>query len=510
MLPNPILLVYKSTRLEQQFDWPRLRSLTLRLWSSESEQITSGITFLKDFQHLTRTLKEVTVEVYEKAVVPVAKNLARHADLCSELDHTLLEFSHPLLVWNMAGPFISGTSFWIEELGKLFPVLFQRGALTVAPNKGKFESFFKLKITNTFPDFSPGHAESIVALAISPDNNWAASGSRDNTIILWDITSGVIAHQWIYNNLDGCTLNQLAFSPNSRYLLSSAMHTNDHRPVIWDLGGDLHQVLEGHTDEVESCAWSPRGDVIASGSQDGTVRLWDANTFQPLHVLKHAAESEVQLVQFSPDGRWLLTGCIPGSYYLWDVASGTGRQLRESIIGSRLISIAASCSPTSTRFAIASPGGMVEILETDGEEWGYVILGNGVRKLGWETRHIGFSPDGNLVLTVPSYNAPTKTMKIWDAYTGAELLSLKGHDDVVLTACFSPCGKYIASGSPDHTVRLWRTSDGSCITTLSEHKGSARYVAFSPDGKTLVSGDLVGIVIIRQMRNILPIYEQDQ
>ena len=333
----------------------------------------------------------------------------------------------------------------------------------------------------------------------------------DGTIILWDITSGVAVHQWVCNHRHLrrtlCSL-AFAFSPNRQYLLSSTLSSNDHRPVIWDLAGDLHQVLEGHTYEVESCAWSPRGDVIASGSQDGTVRLWDANTFQPLHVLKHAAESEVQLVQFSPDGRWLLTGCIPGSYYLWDVASGTGRQLRESIIGSRLISIAASCSPTSTRFAIASPGGMVEILETDGEEWGYVILGNGVGKLGWETRHIAFSPDGNLVLTVQVYGFPTHIMKIWDAYTGAELVSLEGHEGHVPTASFSPCGKYIASGSDDHTVRLWRTSDGSCIVTLYEHKNFVTHVAFSPDGEVFVSGGNDGKIITRQMRDVLPIDEQ--
>ena len=335
----------------------------------------------------------------------------------------------------------------------------------------------------------------------------------DGTIILWDITSGVAVHQWVCNHRHLrrtlCSL-AFAFSPNRQYLLSSTLSSNDHRPVIWDLAGDLHQVLEGHTYEVESCAWSPRGDVIASGSQDGTARLWDANTFQPLHVLQHAAGSRIRLVQFSPDGHWLLTGCHPSSYYLWDVASGTGRRLRKSIVeNSYLTSIAAAFSPTSTRFAIASPRGMVEILETEGGKWGYVILGNGVGRLGWETEHIAFSPDGNLVLTVPSYKNPTHIMKIWDAYTGTELVSLEGHKDDVCTACFSPCGKYIASGSCDSTMRLWRTSDGSCITTLSEHKRSVARVAFCPDGNSLVSGGDDGRIIIRQMRDVLPIDEQD-
>ena len=331
------------------------------------------------------------------------------------------------------------------------------------------------------------------------------------TIVLWDIDNSAIVQQWdtYYASDDLFPQSCLVFSPNSRYLVSSLVH--NHSLVIWDLRGDIHRVLEGHTGAVTSCAWSPtRGDVIASGSQDGTVRLWDANTLEPLHVLQHTAGSKIQFIQFSPDGRWLLTGCHPSSYYLWDVASGTGRRLRKSIVeNSYLTSIAAAFSPTSTRFAIASPRGMVEILETEGGKWGYVILGNGVGRLGWETEHIAFSPDGNLVLTVPSYKNPTHIMKIWDAYTGTELVSLEGHKDDVCTACFSPCGKYIASGSCDSTMRLWRTSDGSCITTLSEHKRSVARVAFCPDGNSLVSGGDDGRIIIRQMRDVLPIDEQD-
>ena len=147
---NPILLLYQSTGLQQHFDWPRLRSLTLRLcqWSSEYGEMTSGITFLKDFQHLTHTLKEVTVEVHDTAIMPFTHNLARNADFCSEWEHALLEFSHPRLVWIMAGPLTVGNSFWVEHLGRHFPALFQRGALTVVPEKGNPESFSILKITN--------------------------------------------------------------------------------------------------------------------------------------------------------------------------------------------------------------------------------------------------------------------------------------------------------------------------------------------------------------------------
>lgn len=81
---------------------------------------------------------------------------------------------------------------------------------------------------------------------------------------------------------------------------------------------------------------------------------------------------------------------------------------------------------------------------------GYVVLGCGGGKLGCssEVEHITFSPDGNLVLTVPSLDAVMHTtVKIWESYTGAELVSVEGHKKFVPMACFSPCEKYIASGS---------------------------------------------------------------
>ena len=305
----------------------------------------------------------------------------------------------------------------------------------------------------------------------------------------------------------------LAFSPNSRYLVTTALGS---KPIIWDLHGESYQVLEGQPSDVTNFAWSLDGSVVASWSRDvrsidATAHLWDANTFQLLHAFKHAAGSGIELAWFSPDGRWLLTGCNPTSYYIWDVALGTGQQLRLSVVPqARHIHTVASFDPSSKRIIIASPSGKVEILQTDGGEWDHGVpsLGCDV-KLGLETSDVAFSPDGSLVLTLPSRAFRTNTMKIWDANTGVELLLLKGHEGSICDACFSPCGKYIASTSLDDcTVRLWRTSDGSCIATLCEHGQGVQRVAFSPDGKTLVVSTWDGLVV-RQMRDIVPLDERE-
>jgi len=98
---------------------------------------------------------------------------------------------------------------------------------------------------------------------------------------------------------------------------------------------------------------------------------------------------------------------------------------------------------------------------------------------------VAFSPDGK---TLASSGGDT-TVKLWDAATGTEIKTLKGHGyHVVLSVAFSPDGKTIASGSHDQTIKLWNVADGKEIRTLTGHSKQVRSVAFSPDGTTLASG----------------------
>ena len=79
-------------------------------------------------------------------------------------------------------------------------------------------------------------------------------------------------------------------------------------------------------------------------------------------------------------------------------------------------------------------------------------------------------------------------MKVWDAATGQEILSLKGHTAAVTSVAFSPDGKRIVSGSRDKTVKVWDAATGQELLSLKGHTGEVSSVAFSPDGKRIVSG----------------------
>ena len=86
----------------------------------------------------------------------------------------------------------------------------------------------------------------------------------------------------------------------------------------------------------------------------------------------------------------------------------------------------------------------------------------------------------------------TITLKVWDAQTGQETLTLKGHSDFVSSVGFSPDGKRIVSGSGDKTLKVWDAQTGKETLTLKGHEGSfVSSVSFSPDGKRIVSGSTI-------------------
>jgi len=239
--------------------------------------------------------------------------------------------------------------------------------------------------------------------------------------------------------------------------------------------------LYGHWDPVNSVAFRGADDVLATGSYDRTIKLWDPSTGEERATLTGHTRS-VTSVAWSPDGRILASASGDGTVRLWDAA--TGREIRKLEDHWGWV-FAVAFSPDGK--TVASGGDDWVVLLWDAET-GYekgVLEGHDGAVYG-----VAFSPRGDLLAT----SSEDHTVKLWDPVSGRVRATLRGHQGYVLSVAFSPDGRLVASGSADGTVRIWDTATGNQIRALSGHRTHVSSVAFSPYGKTLASGSHDGTV----------------
>jgi uncharacterized protein with WD repeat/nitrous oxidase accessory protein NosD len=268
-------------------------------------------------------------------------------------------------------------------------------------------------------------------------------------------------------------VRSVAFSPDGQLLASGSA---DYTIKLWEVAtGSLVRTLSGHTSWVISVAFSPDGRLLASGSDDYTIKLWEVATGSLVRTLS-GHTSWVYSVAFSPDGRLLASGSNDKTIKLWDVATGS---LVRTLSGHTNYVNSVAFSPDGQLLASGSADYTIKLWE--------VASGSEVRTLSGHTSwviSVAFSPDGRLLASGSGDN----TIKLWDVATGSLVRTLSGHTNYVNSVAFSPDGRLLASGSDDKTIKLWEVASGREVRTLSGHTNYVRSVAFSPDGKLLASG----------------------
>ncbi len=273
-----------------------------------------------------------------------------------------------------------------------------------------------------------GHRSWVVSIAISPDRCTLVSGSLDDRILIWDLTTGnCIGALAGHSN----SVNSLAFSADGRKLISAS---DDDSIKIWLVSsGALLRSLNGHSRDVNSIAVSEDGAFFVSGSEDRSICVWHLNTGEIIHSFT-GLSGMVKAVAISPNGQIIASGGLDNQIKLWNLV--TGQQIR-TLNGHQNSILSIAISPQGDRLVSASKD---------------------------------------------------KTIRIWEPNTGELIQILTGHSDMVNSIAISPDSKTLISGSNDKTIKLWKLETGELSCTLSDHTHAVNAIAISADGKWFASG----------------------
>ncbi|MEX2666619.1 SUMF1/EgtB/PvdO family nonheme iron enzyme [Candidatus Uabimicrobium amorphum] len=374
---------------------------------------------------------------------------------------------------------------WSSKTGKQITLLSGHtervNSVAFSPN-GKTiasASFSGVKLFNIVTRKVTEFSTSVMAksIAFSPDGETLASASSDMFVRLWDTNS---AKQIAILERHTDDVNSVAFSPDGKFVISAS---SDRSICLWKTRYENTFFLSGHKSSINSVAFSPDGKIIASCS-DGrgasvwdktrSIRLWDTSSGKQTTILSGHTDT-VNSVAFSPDGKFIASCSEDRSIILWDTTSAE----QFTILSGHTNAVnSVVFSPDGKIIASCSDDRSVRLWDVSSGKQTAMLRGN------TNTVHcVIFSPDGKIIASA----SRDKSIRLWDTTSAKQIAILQGHTNAVNYVTFSPDGKFIASASNDNSVRLWDSLSGKQIAKLQGHTGVVNYVAFSPNGRMLAS-----------------------
>ena len=275
-------------------------------------------------------------------------------------------------------------------------------------------------------DTLTGHTSWVDGIAFK-DNGTLISGGSDDTLRAWNVTTGT--QRWQQDV--GDPVYAVALTSHNPHFIAYGGDDNFDIRMRYSEDGDWRGSVAGHTDEVTSLAFKPNSYLLASGSNDVTVRIWDVgdnNNLRHVRTLRGHTDN-VKSVAWSPDGRTLASASWDGTVRLWNPNNGIN-------------------------FAVLR--GHTQAVES-----------------------VAWSPDGRILAS----GSRDQTIRIWDPDTHGTLRVLRRTGGEVYSLAFHPNGQTLASGTGSGTIRLWNPNTGAQKAAITGN----RPVAFSPNGQILAS-----------------------
>ena len=333
---------------------------------------------------------------------------------------------------------------------------------------------------------APRH-EGLRQIEYSPDGRQIVTSGGDGFIRAWNTANNT--QLWEYNARDD-RLARLYYSTDGKRIIAVTNFSREVR-ILDSTNG---QLLFSRSERIASI--SPDGKWIITVSQDGTVRIWSAETF--IEKAQFIAFDDGEWLSMTPDGFYVASS--RGDQYLnarvGNTVTGIDRYRstfnKPAVVAARLSNtsrmthnetiVSVSVNPAGTRIASVSQN-LIKIwdLESGRELRTITNIGGHVNTISW-------SPDGRRLI----HGAEDSTIRIWNAETGAAISTIRGYTAYVNEARYSPDGRRIASCAADKLIKIWDAETGREIRTLSGHTDSVGVgvIAWSPDGRRLASGSV--------------------
>ncbi|KAI8376959.1 platelet-activating factor acetylhydrolase, isoform Ib, alpha subunit A [Blakeslea trispora] len=304
-------------------------------------------------------------------------------------------------------------------------------------------------------------------------------------------------------------ITRVAFHPVYQVLASAS---EDATIKIWDYeSGTYEQTLKGHTKAVQDVTFDTKGNYLISCSADLTIKVWDTNNDYKCVRTLHGHDHSVSSVAVIPSTDIIVSASRDRCIKLWELSSGycvktwTGhhdwvRHVSCSEDGRLLVS---SSNDQTARLWEVQKG--ESIMEFRGHEhvvecaiflptlsYPFVLewLGGDIK-----TNKDQASP-GRYIIT----GSRDKTIKFWDSGTGQILYTLVGHDNWVRGLCVHPSGKYLVSVSDDKTMKLWDLRSGRCVKTIEVHSHFVTCLAYCQSSPMVATGSVDQSLKIWQCR----------
>lgn len=265
----------------------------------------------------------------------------------------------------------------------------------------------------------------------------------------------------------------VAFSPNSKLLASGVQNGNIR---LWSVPGlDVVRDLVGHKDGITALVFSKDGHTLYSASMDRTIRIWSVDSGQCVATLAPHSD-DVLSIALSPDGKWLAASSYDGKTVIWDVA-------RRSQLPARLSGHTVDWSRDGRLLSTASIDGTIHLYDAGGKpvaSWkGHTLCPNAAR----------FSPDGRLLVSV------VDDVKLWDVKSHTLVADLNPQVRQKLSsAVWSADGRHLAVSTPFAGGLRYDLVKGKWARTILVPGTDVQNVAFSPDQRYLAIGNLHGTV----------------